>query len=494
MPDYKSILRRSIENVPDHTADMRRAIYERARATIARQLTSVDPPLSAESIEAQHQLLEQSIAEVEAEYALEEIDPVEFEAEIGLHESSPGPDIQELDDEDEQRPSEALIDYGSPGAGHQLPRRPVEIRPSRAPLFILLGLIVLAGGGASVLGYKYQDEVTAFIDRFSAPEEPMVADAAPGGDGGSGDIVVADGAANDTAPADAGAADAGGSALAKSEERLGDVVRADSVNNELRGSEPGMTIQPMTNAAGMEKPTDEPASPLASTSQDGATDGSPAEGTMTTAAAAGSPAAGGLPESDPVVTGAAGPANVDVGTDTVGISGQRAIYYTQGVDDTPGEASEGKVTWTKVQQPDGLPAIQGRIDVADPNIDVVITIAKNTDPGLPASHLIEITFEGIENLSDSAIERIPAIVLKPNEQARGQPLVGAGVPVTDSMFWIALSDKSDQVSTNIATLRDGSWFDMPLLFKDQKRALITFEKGGEGEALFKEVMAAWEAS
>ena len=29
---------------------------------------------------------------------------------------------------------------------------------------------------------------------------------------------------------------------------------------------------------------------------------------------------------------------------------------------------------------------------------------------------------------------------------------------------------------------------------DQKRALITFEKGGEGEALFKEVMAAWEAS
>ena len=62
------------------------------------------------------------------------------------------------------------------------------------------------------------------------------------------------------------------------------------------------------------------------------------------------------------------------------------------------------------------------------------------------------------------------------------------------MFWIALSDKSDQVSTNIATLRDGSWFDMPLLFKDQKRALITFEKGGEGEALFKEVMAAWGAS
>ena len=50
MPDYKSILRRSIEGVPDHTADMRRAIYERARATISRQLTSVNPPLPAEMV------------------------------------------------------------------------------------------------------------------------------------------------------------------------------------------------------------------------------------------------------------------------------------------------------------------------------------------------------------------------------------------------------------------------------------------------------------
>lgn len=486
MPDYKSILRRSIENVPDHTADMRRAIYERARATIARQLSSVNPPLSAESIETQHQLLEQSIAEIEAEYALEDIDPAEFEAEIGLHEPDMIADLHEVDEEDGPRPSEALIDYGPTGAGHQLPRRPVEIRPSRAPLLIVLGLIVLAGIGASVLGYKYQDEVTAFIDRFSAPEEPMVADASQSGDSGSGDLVTAGDEPEKANPvADASGADT--TTLAKSEERLGEVVRADDVN-ELRGSEPGMTIQPMTNAAGMDKPEDSSNSPLASTDP-----GSPANGSMTTAAATNTPATG-LRESDPLVTGAAGPTNIDLGTDTLGINGQRAIYYTQGVDDTPGEASEGKVTWTKVQQPDGLPAIQGRIDVANPKIDVVITIAKNTDPGLPASHLIEITFDGIENMSGSSIDRIPAIVLKPNEQARGQPLVGAGVPVTDSMFWIALSDKTEQVSINIATLRDGIWFDMPLLFKDQKRALITFEKGGQGEALFKEVMAVWEAS
>ena len=62
------------------------------------------------------------------------------------------------------------------------------------------------------------------------------------------------------------------------------------------------------------------------------------------------------------------------------------------------------------------------------------------------------------------------------------------------MFWIALSDKSEQVASNLTMLRDGNWFDMPLLFVNKKRALITFEKGSAGDALFKEVLSAWEAS
>jgi hypothetical protein len=125
-------------------------------------------------------------------------------------------------------------------------------------------------------------------------------------------------------------------------------------------------------------------------------------------------------------------------------------------------------------------------------VEVQIVFARNTDPALPASHLIEIAIEGDGSLGTGVIERIPALVLKPTEQARGQALTGAAVPVTDSLFWIALSDDSEQQARNLSLLRDGSWFDVPVLFDTGRRALLTFEKGIPGDRLFESVLAEWE--
>ena len=69
MPDYASILRRSVSALPDPSPEMREAVYQRARAALARQLTAVDPPLSTREIETQHQELEDAVARLEAEYA-----------------------------------------------------------------------------------------------------------------------------------------------------------------------------------------------------------------------------------------------------------------------------------------------------------------------------------------------------------------------------------------------------------------------------------------
>jgi hypothetical protein len=497
MPDYNSILRRSIEGVPSHTADIRRAIYVRARATIARQLTSVTPPLSAESIEAQHQMLEQAIAEVEAEYALDEIDPAEFEAEIGLNAPETAGARVEYEDEDEQEQvrtqAEAFIDYGAPGERPAANQRPVDIRPSRAPMMIVLSLLLLAAGGAAVAGYRYQDQIIAFTDKLSGMAEEMTAAGDTASDAGADTLETADGSTPAEGTLTVASTEDAVAASGKSEERLGEGPGSENVG-ELRGSEPGVTIQPQTNSVASVQSEGQPAgqSPSGVPAITGASVSSNPDAVQGQSAS--DTGGSSTLQPDTLVTGAAAPTGTDLGRDTVGTASQRAIFYTQGADDTPGEASEGIVTWSRVQQPDGLPAIQGKINLEKPDIGVIITISKNIDEGLPASHLIEITFEGAQNLSDTVIESIPALVLKPNEQARGQPLSGAGVPVTDSIFWIALSDEAEQVDTNLATLRDGNWFDMPLLFKDKKRALITFEKGGPGEALFKEVLSAWEAS
>ena len=66
MPDYASILKRSIETLPEKTPELRQAVYERARTALARQLISVDPPLNPEAVELQHQHLEEAILKAES--------------------------------------------------------------------------------------------------------------------------------------------------------------------------------------------------------------------------------------------------------------------------------------------------------------------------------------------------------------------------------------------------------------------------------------------
>ena len=461
MPDYSTIIRRSVESVPDHTPEMRRAIYERARATIAKQLQNVDPPLAAEQIEAQHQQLELAIAEVEAELTFDEgFDAAEFEAEIGLHirdqiaESEEEPDDADLDDEEEEdedvKPA-ASIDFGNAPPDFAATGGPVRVKKSNAPTYIVLGLLLLALVGAGVLGLRYQEQIMALLGSEPGTQVAEAGDEATDAENGTAEQVASN-------------SGDGGIIITKNEERFG--ASGDEGNAEvLRGTGPGEVILP---------------------GSDGQSAALSGNGTGSVVPATG--------QADPTVTGAAGVSGADGEVDRTGTGSQRAIFYTQGEDDKPGQATHGAVTWERIDRPDGLPAIQAKIDLPEPKVDVTITISRNTDQQLPASHLIEVNFSGVQNMTGAALERIPGIVLKPNEQARGQPLAGAGVPVTDSIFWIALSDEAEQAQINVEKLREGTWFDMPLLFKDQQRALITFEKGAAGELLFKEVFDAWDAS
>ena len=68
---------------------------------------------------------------------------------------------------------------------------------------------------------------------------------------------------------------------------------------------------------------------------------------------------------------------------------------------------------------------------------VTINIRKNTDSALPASHLVEVIIDTPADFPGGGIKSVPAFVMKPTEEARGQPLDGAAAKVADGFFWIA---------------------------------------------------------
>src|SRR5665213_1042001 len=67
MADYKELLRRAIEALPENNGAARRAVYEKARAALVGQLRGINPPLPARDITTHRLQLEDCIRQVEQE-------------------------------------------------------------------------------------------------------------------------------------------------------------------------------------------------------------------------------------------------------------------------------------------------------------------------------------------------------------------------------------------------------------------------------------------
>lgn len=173
---------------------------------------------------------------------------------------------------------------------------------------------------------------------------------------------------------------------------------------------------------------------------------------------------------------------------------QKAILYEEPLGADAGAqviALEGAVTWRYVDSgPDG-PLVEAHLEVPERNLKITMTVKRNLDSQLPASHMIEILVEMPPDYAGGGVNSIPRLVLKPTEQSRGQPLVGQAIQVTSGFFWIALSNQPAETQANLGLLKERNWIDLPLLYANGQRAILTFEKGAPGERAFAQALAAW---
>lgn len=178
--------------------------------------------------------------------------------------------------------------------------------------------------------------------------------------------------------------------------------------------------------------------------------------------------------------------------DTQTAVAQQGILYEEAA--TPGEsgtASRGNVIWTLEPAGSGKQMVKAVAVMPERNVTVTMSLKPNTDDSLPASHLLELQFDLPGDFSGQGISEVPGIIMKPTEQARGEPLAGAAVKVSDNFFWIALSDAEAERVTNMKRLQEREWIDIPLLYNNGKRAILTFEKGVAGNRVISKAMESW---
>ena len=74
----------------------------------------------------------------------------------------------------------------------------------------------------------------------------------------------------------------------------------------------------------------------------------------------------------------------------------------------------------------------------------------------------------------------------------GTPLAGLVVKVTDGFFMAGLSNVDTDRWRNVQLLKELSWFDVPLVYANKRRAILAVEKGAPGEQSFANAFSAWE--
>ena len=176
--------------------------------------------------------------------------------------------------------------------------------------------------------------------------------------------------------------------------------------------------------------------------------------------------------------------------------GQRVVLYEEDPDDPQGKRLLGSAVWrTEMMAPaPGRPAelaVRADIEIPERKMTMIWSLRRNADASLPASHTIEIMFNLPQDAPSGGVQNVPGVLMKQAEQTRGVPLAGLAVKVTPGFFLIGLSAVENDMQRNIQLLKERGWFDIPMVYANNRRAILAMEKGTPGERAFSEAFTVW---
>jgi hypothetical protein len=523
MADFVAVLRKTIDGLGDTTPEMRTKVYNKARATVDAKLAAISPPPPPSVAARQKRTLEDAIEKVEADYTARRAAPpasdplAELENVFAALKAKPAapapvaepkswtppaskpepapveparveparlePDRVEPQARDEEfndfavsRPEEDEA-YAEADASGAFVEPPARRRGYGGLIVGLIALIVLGGGGYAV--WLNKDDFSKLLGigggQHVATTEPAQSTPASKPETGKPETAKPE-------PATPSATTPEGTDAGAEPQKFTQRLNANGSETDEGPAKGEAGVGEGTSVAAA---TQQPQAPAAGTSPDDAT---PGDGAASTAEGA--------------TPSAEGTAPADAGSAEAGAAiavGQKAIYYEERTSSSAGSADAGSIVWSVVQESPGAdlppePAIRGEATVPGKDLQLRMTIKRNADKSLPASHIIELIFLTPDNFAGGGIDNILRFAMKDTEEAAGSPLIGIPAKIADGFFLVALNDSKAEIEANMTLLRRQDWIDVPVIYKSGRRALITMEKGVPGEKVFDEVMKAWQSA
>ncbi|MCP4183874.1 MAG: hypothetical protein GY761_11250 [Hyphomicrobiales bacterium] len=174
---------------------------------------------------------------------------------------------------------------------------------------------------------------------------------------------------------------------------------------------------------------------------------------------------------------------------------QKAFLYEEGTTGSSASRDNAAIVWSMehevLDDGNGEAVIKGQLDVPGRSLSMILLIKRNRDESLPASHIVELKFQLPKDFSGGNISDVSRFVMKTSEQGRGEGLIAVPAKISDGNFLIALNNLEQALATNNKLMIESSWIDVPLGYTTGRRALVTLEKGAQGDKVFRDAFAEW---
>jgi hypothetical protein len=144
---------------------------------------------------------------------------------------------------------------------------------------------------------------------------------------------------------------------------------------------------------------------------------------------------------------------------------------------------EGAVTWTAEPATGGL-----RADVSTGTFGLTLTLHRNADAAIPASHVAMLEFRPSSGFAGGAIS-VSGILMKAHLGAK--LLAGRVVKIGDRSSRIELADDAAADAQNRQLLNDTSWLTVVIVYGDGRHAELMLFKGERGREVFASALAGW---
>ncbi len=168
---------------------------------------------------------------------------------------------------------------------------------------------------------------------------------------------------------------------------------------------------------------------------------------------------------------------------------QRAAYY-ESDGDRQMRRFRGSAHWRmQTARAEGEIAIRADIDIPQ-RIGAELSLRRNTDASLAASHVIEIRFRPDQV---GEVSGIRGILMREGDGARGVPLSGVTVKAGRNAFLVGLSAGENE-RRNLQLLRDAGIMDITLTLENGTRAVLSVDKGAPGDRIFTEALERWSTA